>query len=245
MHDEKLILYYYDDGLSRQERQQVEAALANDADLAARYQELRRQLSRFDETETPVVPTHVAQRWHDSVDRAARMENNAIRKQTNGFSFPSFFWGAAITASLAVGVAIGVYISGDGETATPMMNNIVAGMTANEATATPAAFTRGLQVHLRDSQRGISTLSLQSDADRALLIMDILTQNRLYERAAEQSNSPKLARVLRAFEPILVRLAAQDIAPEDVEALRAQLAFELNVMLTKLARQTSEEPQTI
>lgn len=245
MHDEKLILYYYDDGLSRQERQQVEAALANDADLAARYQELRRQLSRFDETETPVVPTHVVQRWHDSVDRAARMENNAIRKQTNGFSFPSFFWGAAITASLAVGVAIGVYISGGGETATPMMTNIVAGMTTNEPTATPAAFTRGLQVHLRDSQRGISTLSLQSDADRAILIMDILTQNRLYERAAEQSNSPKLARVLRAFAPILVRLAAQDIAPEDAEALRAQLSFELNVMLTKLARETSEEPHTI
>lgn len=245
MHDNKLILYYYDDGLSRQEKQQVEAALADDTDLAARYQELRRQLSRFDEAEIPAVPTHVAQRWHDSIDRAARMENNTTRKQADGFNFLSFFWGAAITASLAVGVAIGVYISGGGETAIPMMNEVVADIPTNAPTAIPAAFTRALQVHLRDSRRGISTLSLQSDADRALLIMDILTQNRLYERAAEQSNSPKLARVLRAFEPILVRLAAQDIAPEDVEALRAQLAFELNVMLTKLARETSEEPQTI
>ena len=50
--------------------------------------------------------------------------------------------------------------------------------------------------------------------------------------------------MLRAFEPILLRLAADDIAPEDAEALRAQLAFELNVMLTKLSRKPSKETQT-
>ena len=92
---------------------------------------------------------------------------------------------------------------------------------------------------------GSSTVSTQSNSNRALLIMDILEQNRLYERAAEQKNSPGLARVLRAFEPILIRLAAEDLGPEDEVALRAQLAFELNVMLTKLSRETSEEPQTI
>jgi len=75
--------------------------------------------------------------------------------------------------------------------------------------------------------------------------MRIIEQNRLYERAAEQKDSPKLARVLRAFEPVLIRLAAEDLAPEDEKALRAQLAFELNVMLTKLARETSEEATSI
>ena len=35
MHDEKLILYYYDDGLSDREKQQIEAALKDDAGLAA------------------------------------------------------------------------------------------------------------------------------------------------------------------------------------------------------------------
>jgi len=244
MHDDRLILYYYDDGLSKQEKQQIETALANDADLAARFRELQRELSAFDPGEVPAVATHVEQRWHDSVDRAARTEQNALRKQGNGFSFLSFFWGAAITASLAVGVAIGVYISGGSSTA-PIIDSVVVDTTTNAPTVIPAAFTRGLQVHLRDSQRGISTLPSQSDADRVQLIMAILEQNRLFERAAEQKNSPGLARVLRAFEPILVRLAAEDIAPEDAEALRAQLAFELNVMLTKIARETSEEPQTI
>jgi DNA-binding FadR family transcriptional regulator len=59
-----------------------------------------------------------------------------------------------------------------------------------------------------------------------------------------QNDSQNLARVLRAFEPILLRLAADDIAPEDAEALRAQLAFELDVMLTKLSRGSSNKTQT-
>jgi hypothetical protein len=37
-----------------------------------------------------------------------------------------------------------------------------------------------------------------------------------------------------------MRLAANDMTPEDAEALQAQLAFELNVMLTKLGKNASE-----
>jgi DNA-binding GntR family transcriptional regulator len=66
----------------------------------------------------------------------------------------------------------------------------------------------------------------------------------LYESAAERNDAPQIARVLRAFEPILLRLAADNIAPEDAAALRDQLAFELNVMLTKLARDASDETHT-
>jgi DNA-binding FadR family transcriptional regulator len=62
----------------------------------------------------------------------------------------------------------------------------------------------------------------------------------MFERAAEQNDSKDLARVLRAFEPVLMRLAADDITVEDAEALQAQLAFELNVVLTKLRGNVSE-----
>lgn len=244
MHDEQLILYYYDDGLSDREKQQIEAALKDDVDLAARYERLRRRLAEFNESEVPPAPAHVVQRWHDSIDRVARMESNRLSKPGNPFSFMSFFWGAAITAALAIGIGIGVYLSGD-STVIPVLNETVADTESYREASIPAAFTRSLQVHLRDSQREIARLPLDSDADRAHLMMEIIEQNRLFERAAEQKNSPNFARVLRAFEPILVRLAAEDIAPEDVEALRAQLAFELNVMLTKLAREASEEPHTI
>ena len=75
--------------------------------------------------------------------------------------------------------------------------------------------------------------------------MNIIEQNRLLERAAEQNDSESLARVLRAFELVLMQLAADDVTPEDAEALRAKLLFELNVVLTKLAHDTSDEPQSI
>jgi len=244
MHDEQLILYYYDDGLSDREKQQIEAALKDDASLAARYERLKSRLSDFTEAEVPPAPTHAVNRWHDSIDRAARMESNRLSKPGTPFSFMSFFWGAAVTAALAIGIGIGFYFSAD-STVTPVLNNTVADTVTYPDASIPAAFTRSLQVHLRDSQREIARLPMDSDVDRALLMMGIIEQNRLFERAAEQKNSPNFARVLRAFEPILVRLAAEDISPEDVEALRAQLAFELNVMLTKLARETSEEPHSI
>jgi len=244
MHDEKLILYYYDDGLSDRERQEVETALSEDTVLAARYAELRDRLSELAKTEDQPAPAHAVHRWHDSIDRAARLENGKQATLASPFSFMSFFWGAAITAALATGIGIGVYFSGNSAVAPVIDDTFVQTMPLPER-ATPVAFTRGLQVHLRDSRRELARLPTESNADRALLIMGIIEQNRLYERTAEQKDSPKLARVLRAFEPILIRLAAEDLAPEDEEALRAQLAFELNVMLTKLSRETSEEATSI
>jgi DNA-binding FadR family transcriptional regulator len=77
--------------------------------------------------------------------------------------------------------------------------------------------------------------------DRSLLVLQIIQQNRLFEQAAERNDADGLARVLRAFEPILMKLAAADITPEEAAALREQLAFELKVMLTKLERDTSKE----
>ena len=109
----------------------------------------------------------------------------------------------------------------------------------------PAAFTRGLQLHLEDSRIELAKLSGDSDEERMMLLLQIIEQNRMFERAAINNNSQNVARVLRAFEPILLRLASDDIAPQDAEALRAQLSFELAVMLTKLSQDTSEQTQTI
>ena len=83
-----------------------------------------------------------------------------------------------------------------------------------------------------------------ADGTRSLLIADIVEQNRAFEQAAERNNAQDVARVLRAFEPILLRLASDDIAPDDAESLRRQLSFELNVMLTKLSSRTSKASTT-
>jgi hypothetical protein len=244
INEETLTLYFYDDGLSAGERRAVEIALGNDAELAARYAALCRQLEQWREPDTTKAPSHVVQRWHDSIDRAARAEQAEPKKPGGPVHFMSFFWGAAMTAALAVGIGIGVYFSAD-TLIDPSVDDLQVLVLPNENMSVPASFTRGLQVYLQDSQSEIVGLPLDAGADRSLLVMQIIEQNRLFERTATMNNSPELARVLRAFEPILLRLASEDISPGDAAALRAQLAFELNVVLTKLARDTSYEGQTI
>jgi len=193
------------------------------------------------DADTHPAPPHLVEQWHNAIDEAAALERGHTREARQSWHPTSFFWGMAVTAALAIGIGIGFMISGD-QGLPPLDQVPVYVNTTPQQSAVPAAFTRGLQVHLRDSRQQIS--NLDDTTDRTMLVLQIIQQNRMFETAADQNNAPKLARVLRAFEPILLQLAASDIAPEDSEALRAQLAFELNVMLTKLASESSDESQS-
>jgi len=221
MNEDTLILYYYNDGLSKRERQQVEVAINSDAAVAATYEELCQQLNGMSEPDTAAVPSHTVERWHDAIDRAARQEH--VRAQSPARSFNP--WSAA----LAIGIGLNM---------TRVDPEIMA------PASVPGAFTRGVQVHFRDTFQELSSLPADSTADRSMLALQIIEQNRLFERAAVQNDSQSLARVFRAFEPVLLQLAAEDISPEDAAALQAQLIFELNVMLTKLSRDVSNETDT-
>ena len=236
MNDDILTLYFYDDGLSAAERKEVAAALQSDAELAERYRQLCDELSALKEPVEESLSPDLAERFHATIDRAASLERGKEQPPEPRVHFLSFFWGAAVTAALAVGIGIGVWFGGNSTTAVTPPIEVIA-----SSSGTPDAFVRSLQVHFRDSRAELADLSDISDADRMILVAGLIQQNRLYARAAEQNNERNLARVLRAFEPILVQLAAEDIAPTDAEALRAQLAFELDVMLTKLALEPSDQ----
>lgn len=234
--EETLTFYYYNDGLSPRERQKVTQALAMNDALQAQYKSLCDQLDRLS---TPVdiePPADMVVRWHESIKSAAcqSMPNDVSPK----FYSWSFVWGVAVTAALAVGIGIGVMISGD-DAEQPQETLYVAGST------TGSPFFRSLQVHLRESEAGLSGLALQSAPDKADLIISIIEQNRLFEKAAEKNQEHGVARVLRAFELVLIRIAADDTSAEDAEKLREKLMFELNVMLTKFSRDSSKEQQTI
>jgi hypothetical protein len=234
MNDDTLILYYYGDGLTERERRDVAAALEADATLAARFAALCRELGDWRGLPPAAAPDDLRRRLHESVDIHAREANArpvARRLRQRGFRLPAFAWGAAVAAALAIGIGIGIGLRIGGE-APPV------------AVAAGDPFLRGMQVYLADTRREIDALATSPAGDRTQLILQIIDQNRLYERTARQNGAADLARVLRAFEPVLVRLAAGDTAPEDAEALRAQLAFELNVMLTKLAAGPSKETTT-
>lgn len=234
--EETLTLYYYNDGLSLRERQEVTHALATNDELQNQYKTLSDQLDRLSMPVDIDAPVDMIERWHESIKAAARqpMSTGVSPK----FHSRSFVWGVAVTAALAVGIGIGVMISGD-EAGQPQETQFVAGST------TGSPFVRSLQVHLRESEVGLSGLALQSAPDKADLIISIIEQNRLFEKAAEQNQEYGVARVLRAFELVLIRMAAADTSAEDAEKLREKLMFELNVMLTKLSRDSSEEQQTI
>ena len=238
MNDQTLTLYYYRE-LSLAERREVEAALEADAALADRYRVLREELDGLVTSDAPAAPSHLVARWHDLIDRAATPEPVTVLQPRRSFHFGSFFWGAAVAASLAVGIAIGVFVSGDDPTtATPVAHT-------GAPTDTSAAFSRGLLVHFRDSREQLATIDPGMNGERQRLIQSIIDQNRLFERMARQNDAGDLARVLRAFEPVLVRLAADDVSPEEAAKLRAQLSFELGVVLTKLGRRVSESTDDI
>ena len=241
MNDDTLTLYYYNDGLTNAERQEVANALANDPALADRYQSLCRELQQIADPEMPAPPSDMVQRWHDGLDRAIGLETQA--KSEPAVHSWSFLLGAAVTAALAIGVGIGFFLAGD-DSSTSMIEELVSDSTTAERSGS-SAFIRGLQVHLRESEQGLATLTTGAGSENTLLIMNIIEQNRLFERAAEQNDAENLARVLRAFELVLMQLAAEDTSDEDAEELRAKLLFELSVMLTKLANKPSDEPTTI
>lgn len=237
--DDTLTLYFYSDGLTQSERQAVAHAIAADASVAERYKQLADELAAIAMEPAEPVPADLRARFIDTIDRAARLEQTTQAPPGRVAHLPSFFWGAAVTLALAVGLGIGTWFSSNTEGEAgggPIPDRMVALGT----TRTPT-FSRSVRVHFSDSRRELARLDPTSDAERILLVADLIAQNRLYEKAAEQNGAPELARVLRAFEPVLVRLAAEELDAAEAEALRAKLGFELDVMLTKLARASSTE----
>jgi hypothetical protein len=239
--NETLTLYYYDE-LDPSDRREVEAALNSDLALARQYRELSQELDGLKDLESHSAPSHVVARWHNVIDRAAEREAVATQKQRGSFHFGSFFWGSAVAASLAVGIAIGVYLTG--ETIEPVNPGLVANQQPDIG-APGDAFSRGLLVHFQESRDQLGGLAPGANGERSELILSIIQQNRLFARMAKQNDSQDLARVLRALEPVLVRLAAEDVTAEDAARLQAQLAFELNIVLTKMSRQVSNNTDAL
>jgi hypothetical protein len=240
MNDDTLILYYYRDGLTEAERSQVRKRLEEDARLRARYEALAADLAQFDAPEPTAAPEDMKARWHDSIDRAARLERQRVRAPDRGFHFPSFAWGSGVAVALVAGIAIGFYLSSVERVPEAMVDTGPGVTELPDASPPLDSFERGLRVYLRESRRELAGLPAAENSERSMLIMQMIQQNRMFERAAVKNDSEDLARVLRAFEPILVQLASDDITAEDAAALQAQLAFELNVMLTKLGRNVSD-----
>lgn len=238
--EQTLTLYYWNDGLDAAERANVEQALATDHLLAARYRALSERLNALREDIPATAPTHLKHQWHDLVTREARLERQKSAPEPR--RFPWLGIGAAFASVLALGIAIGVWMPrGESPVATDVATTE---SVPPAATLHDGAFERGLRVYLEDRQHQLAGLESRSGDERSTLLLQIVAQNRLFEQAAEKQQSPEIARLMRALEPVLLRLASDEAQGQDAEALQRQLTFEMNALLTKLQAPSSKQTNT-
>lgn len=225
INDDELLLYYYRDGLEAADRARIGAAIAADPKLAQRLHAMVARLDVAAATPEVPVPDAIQQRWQAALDRAARGGVREIPRARPLFS-PRWQYAAAAAAVVALVVAFQV------------MRTPPTGIENSVATTEPAgddtgsAYEHGLKFHLASTERQLATLGDASPEERARLIEVIMSQNRMYALAAERAGEPQLARVLRAFNPILEDLA--NGRSESTAADVSQLSFELRVMQARL-----------
>ena len=112
------------------------------------------------------------------------------------------------------------------------------------ASAAPA-LSRGLSSYLGDARLVLADLPADDPQRRRQLVDEVIEQNRMYARAAQAQGDERLARVLRAFEPVLLALAEPPTAADGDLGARSQIDFELGILQTKLNRSPSKIVQSL
>jgi len=237
--DDELLLYYYRDGLDAAERARIGAAISNEPELARRMHGLVTRLDAAAAIPEVPVPARTQQRWQAALARAAS-DNRAV-PPARGF-FTQLRWQAAAAAVAVVALTLIIQnvmspspIQSAGET----VEDSAPGATgAGDATA----YENGLKWHLASTEKRLASLGDATPEERARLVETIISQNRIYALAAERAGEPQLARVLRAFTPILESVA--DGRVESASSV-AQLNFELRVMQARLAADAAAPTNTL
>lgn len=230
--DDDLLLYYYRDGLDAAARARIGTALAEQPELAQRLHRLVAQLDTVAEMPEVPVPAHFEQRWQSALAQVAA--RNADGPATTGSRFRAALrWQVVAIAATVAAVAILMTLQVSMHSRSDRVT-AAAPPTSTPAAGVPdrSAYERGLRWHLASTEQRLAGLDSADPDERARLIEAIIEQNRLYALAAERANEPQLARVLRAFTPILERLEHErrDASASDL----AQLNFELRVMQARL-----------
>jgi hypothetical protein len=224
--DDELLLYYYRE-LDPGEHARIGAALGEQPEIARRLHALVSRLDAAAVSPEVPVPELTQQRWQAALERAAT-ETRVTPARRRSFHSPR--WPLAAAAAVVVALAVSLQMMRPSTKPDPDS----AATTPEPATRDESsAYENGLKVHLASTERRLANLGDASPEERARLVETIIGQNRIYALAAERAGEPQLARVLRAFNPILEDLA--DGRGETSAADVAQLSFELRVMQARLS----------
>jgi hypothetical protein len=224
--DDDLLLYYYRE-LDAAERARIGAALSEQPELSQRLHRLVARLDAAAAVPEVPVPADAQRRWQSALERAA-IETPAAPKRR---VFTQLRWQAAAAAVVVVALTLSIQTvmqPSPNQTA----ENVEAGSPQGPNNMGDAsAYENGLKWHLASTERRLASLGDATPDERARLIEAIIGQNRIYALAAERAGEPQLARVLRAFTPVLE--SAADGRSESASSI-AQLNFELRVMQARL-----------
>lgn len=248
INDQTLILYYYEDGISDRERERVRRALGDDAVLKARYDALCDDLRALGDVDSVDVPPGVEARWHRALEDEAQI--HAEPRRFAGTFPPGFALAAALSLVFIGGLFLGVRLhdapngqAGQQQVAVPTPR--VSPPESARTTATPArpraVFVRGVAAHLERTQIQLASIDLDDSQQRSELVDAIVSQNRFFLTAAQEQGADDVARLLRAFEPLLLSMAEESSAGRTPVQIRQQLDFELGATLTKFNWQTSNK----
>jgi hypothetical protein len=233
--DDDLVLYYYRDGLDAAERARIGAALAEQPQLAQRMQKLVNRLDAAAEIPEVPVPLETQQRWRAALQRATRNESTAEPTDLTTLPVRRRFAAAPwLTAAAAALVAVIVVMQFRQPQPLPLTTHVTPPASVN------SPYERGLASHLASTERQLASLEKATPEERARLVDTIIEQNRIYALAAEKAGEPQLARVLRAFTPVLQSVQQGG----DTSASVDQLAFELRVMQGRLGAGKAARSQT-
>jgi len=231
--DDDLILYYYRDGLPPDERASIAAKLADDPELAKRFHSLTRRLDQAAAAparEIP-VPMKYQRRWAAALEEK-QAETPKERSERRRGIFANYALAYAMVAAAFVAIFSLWFVVYLMPTPPPLVD---------APAPNSAAYERGLKSHLASTEQQLASLESATPEERQRLVETIIEQNRIYAIAAERAGEPQLARVLRAFSPVLESVAKGDA---NTSADVAQLAFELRVMQDRLATGRASKSQS-
>jgi len=238
--DDDLLLYYYRDGLDASERARIGAALSEQPELAQRLQRLVARLDAAAALPEVPVPAQVQQRWREAL-AGATSETRVVPPSRRFFAEPR--WQAAAATVAVVALIFGIQKAMQPSPNQTPDNAVTASTQGATSTDEASAYEHGLKWHLASTERRLASLGDATPGERARLIETIIGQNRIYALAAERAGEPQLARVLRAFTPILE--SAADGRGESSASSVAQLSFELRVMQARLSADAAAPTNTL
>ena len=241
--DDDLLLYYYRDGLEPDDRARIGAALSEQPELAQRLHRLVARLDAVASLPEVPVPAHVRQRWQAALERAARSSATRAASKRHRWA-ANARWQAAAAGVAVLALILTLQLTMQSSPNRTVEEAALPTTDALAGTDQVTAYERSLRWHLASTERQLTTLEGATPDERTRLIETIIAQNRMYALAAERAGEPQLARVLRAFAPILESVV-RDAGKPSASSL-ARLSFELRVLQARLSadadKPTSAQP---